>query len=83
MNRDREMELAARLEEQTRAGSALGKGLSQGVTLARSLAETNASLRTAFDQVVAQRDEMEAAHGLLMVEARPRTWCTPTPCAFH
>ena len=64
----REAELSAALQKESATGSALGKGLAQGVSLARSLAQTNAQLREAFDALAEQRDELEAQHGMLMLE---------------
>ena len=56
------------LAKEQASGAAQSTALTQAVSLARSLAATNAQLRDAFDKVAEQRDELEAAHGLLLVE---------------
>ncbi|KAL1528982.1 hypothetical protein AB1Y20_010303 [Prymnesium parvum] len=51
-----------------KASGALEHGLLQGVQLAKQLAKSNAQLRTAFDALAEQRDELDKANGLLTAE---------------
>ena len=64
----REAELSSLLAKEQASSAAQASALQQGVSLARSLATTNGQLREAFDKLADQRDSLEAAHGLLLVE---------------
>ena len=64
----REVELLATLDRERASHAAQANAVQQGVALARSLAATNGQLREAFDKLAEQRDALEAAHGLLVVE---------------
>ena len=65
---EREAALSSLLAQEQASGAAQATALQQGVALAKSLAATNGQLREAFDKLAEQRDSLEAAHGLLVVE---------------